>query len=358
MEDKKIVFVFYESYFDALFSIDDIKGRDSLIKGIYNYLKFNRTPKLSGQAKTCFLIMKPLLDKSSVELKTKVKAGNPNFIKGKPNPYYAKKLSNNYQVEASDETNVDSDNSYNFDNNYLNTNINENINKNINNKEKTTKKEVGVCECCDINFNIAENESFDSNNLQNPTENDENSATNSNKSVKKLKNELKNDKKQENCAIIGDEKDMEKGNNKESFIELAASSAKSISEVGPATEDSEKQLKMKDKMPPSLDDIKNYCKEYNLVVDPEVFFNFYESKGWLIGNTPMWSYRAALRSWQKTAEYRQRAGESIAYINSSKPQQVSYYDHLTRTYKGYEERKYDKSELDDLFDDLDDDHIF
>ena len=36
-------------------------------------------------------------------------------------------------------------------------------------------------------------------------------------------------------------------------------------------------------IPPELDWIKEYCKERNNNVDPEKFFDFYESKGWKVG---------------------------------------------------------------------------
>ena len=50
---------------------------------------------------------------------------------------------------------------------------------------------------------------------------------------------------------------------------------------------------------PSLDEIRVYCQERGNQVDPEQFFNFYESKGWIIGKSPMKDWRAAVRSWEK-----------------------------------------------------------
>jgi uncharacterized protein YdaU (DUF1376 family) len=37
---------------------------------------------------------------------------------------------------------------------------------------------------------------------------------------------------------------------------------------------------------PSIQKIQEYCKERGNTVSPETFFDFYESKGWFVGNTP------------------------------------------------------------------------
>ena len=50
---------------------------------------------------------------------------------------------------------------------------------------------------------------------------------------------------------------------------------------------------------PSLDDIRAYCIGRSNNVDPEQFFNFYESKGWVVGKSPMKDWRAAVRTWEK-----------------------------------------------------------
>ena len=50
---------------------------------------------------------------------------------------------------------------------------------------------------------------------------------------------------------------------------------------------------------PSLDDIQAYCISRGNNVDPEQFLNFYESKGWMVGKTPMRDWRAAVRTWEK-----------------------------------------------------------
>ena len=50
---------------------------------------------------------------------------------------------------------------------------------------------------------------------------------------------------------------------------------------------------------PSIEEIRQYCQEKGVNVDAEQFFNFYESKGWLIGKSPMKNWRAAVSTWAK-----------------------------------------------------------
>ena len=50
---------------------------------------------------------------------------------------------------------------------------------------------------------------------------------------------------------------------------------------------------------PSIDEIKSYCLERKNKVNPENFFNYYESNGWRVGKNPMKDWRAAVRTWEK-----------------------------------------------------------
>lgn len=62
---------------------------------------------------------------------------------------------------------------------------------------------------------------------------------------------------------------------------------------------------------PTLEDVRAYCISRSNKVDPEQFFNFYESKGWVVGKSPMKDWRAAVRTWEKREkEIPQRKRES------------------------------------------------
>ncbi len=51
--------------------------------------------------------------------------------------------------------------------------------------------------------------------------------------------------------------------------------------------------------PPSIDEIKQYCKERNNNIDPEQFHAFYSAKGWKIGSNKMKDWKQAVITWEK-----------------------------------------------------------
>ena len=50
---------------------------------------------------------------------------------------------------------------------------------------------------------------------------------------------------------------------------------------------------------PTLEEVKEYCRSRNNNVDPERFYDFYESNGWKVGKNPMRDWKAAVRTWEK-----------------------------------------------------------
>ena len=49
---------------------------------------------------------------------------------------------------------------------------------------------------------------------------------------------------------------------------------------------------------PSIKEIEIYCKERNNGIDAEDFFYFYETRGWMVGKSPMKDWHAAIRTWE------------------------------------------------------------
>lgn len=60
-----------------------------------------------------------------------------------------------------------------------------------------------------------------------------------------------------------------------------------------------KDILKKSFLKPTLQEIKNYCNERNNDVDAERFYNFYESKGWMVGKNKMKDWKACVRTWEK-----------------------------------------------------------
>lgn len=48
--------------------------------------------------------------------------------------------------------------------------------------------------------------------------------------------------------------------------------------------------------PPTLEEVSAYVKERGSMVDPQGFIDFYASKGWMVGKTPMKDWKAACRN--------------------------------------------------------------
>ena len=69
-----------------------------------------------------------------------------------------------------------------------------------------------------------------------------------------------------------------------------------IREAATASEPQEPRFKK-----PSLEDISAYCAERKNSIDPQRFFDHYESNGWKVGKATMKDWKAAIRTWEKNA---------------------------------------------------------
>lgn len=63
-------------------------------------------------------------------------------------------------------------------------------------------------------------------------------------------------------------------------------------------------------VPPTVDEVNEYCIERNNNIDPEQFVNYYESKGWLIGKSKMKSWKAAVRTWERNGYSNRRKSKA------------------------------------------------
>ncbi len=50
---------------------------------------------------------------------------------------------------------------------------------------------------------------------------------------------------------------------------------------------------------PTVAEVAAYCAERKNNVDPQQFCDFYESKGWIVGKSPMKNWMAAVRTWER-----------------------------------------------------------
>ena len=70
----------------------------------------------------------------------------------------------------------------------------------------------------------------------------------------------------------------------------------------------EKKTPYKRFVKPTVDDIKQYVEEKGYHIDANAFFDFYESKGWVVGKSPMKDWHAACRTWER--KYKERNADT------------------------------------------------
>lgn len=66
--------------------------------------------------------------------------------------------------------------------------------------------------------------------------------------------------------------------------------------------DPEEKKEIKKFKKPTVEEVREYCNERNNNIDATQFINFYESKGWKIGNQSMKDWKAAVRTWEQRAQ--------------------------------------------------------
>lgn len=110
-----------------------------------------------------------------------------------------------------------------------------------------------------------------------------------------------------------------------SIKELLKSAMSNTSPVEQVTKKSTVKKPSKQFVKPTVEEIAAYCKEkcyYS--VDPEQFFNFYESQGWKIGKNPMKKWKSAVATWNN----REKSNKS----DVKKEQEHSYDLNAIREY--------------------------
>lgn len=91
---------------------------------------------------------------------------------------------------------------------------------------------------------------------------------------------------------------------------------KKIIQIQPSGQPDTSDAKPKRFKAPSVDEVRAYIAEKGYSIDAEAFVDYYTSKGWVVGKSPMKDWRAAVRTWNKNnAKFNSSAGSS-SYVNS------------------------------------------
>lgn len=70
-------------------------------------------------------------------------------------------------------------------------------------------------------------------------------------------------------------------------------------------EDKEKKNNVKRFLKPTIEEIGEYCVARNNGIDPQRFFDYYESNGWCVGKNKMKDWKAAVRNWERNSKFKQ-----------------------------------------------------
>lgn len=65
---------------------------------------------------------------------------------------------------------------------------------------------------------------------------------------------------------------------------------------------------------PTLEEISLYCKERENNVNPEKFFNYYSSVGWVVGKKMMCDWKASVRAWETPPKNSKEHAEKIEHL--------------------------------------------
>ena len=59
--------------------------------------------------------------------------------------------------------------------------------------------------------------------------------------------------------------------------------------------------------PPTVDQVREYCRERGNRIDPQRFVDYYTSNGWMVGKNKMKDWKAAIRTWEQKENPQKRS---------------------------------------------------
>ena len=90
--------------------------------------------------------------------------------------------------------------------------------------------------------------------------------------------------------------------------------------VEPGEEERKKVAQKKERFkPPTVQEVQDYCNERQNGIQAYTFVNFYQSKGWKVGNQPMKDWKAAVRTWEQKNKQNGITNTTNNGFSTSKP---------------------------------------
>lgn len=82
-------------------------------------------------------------------------------------------------------------------------------------------------------------------------------------------------------------------------------------------------------VPPSFDDVREYCTTLNYHFDINEFIDFYTSKGWKVGNQSMKDWKAAVRNWVRNHSNKPKPNNLGTFADYKQTSSDGEWDELT-----------------------------
>ena len=67
---------------------------------------------------------------------------------------------------------------------------------------------------------------------------------------------------------------------------------------------------------PTIEEIEEYCKERNNGIDAIMFYNFYESKDWMIGKNKIKNWKSCIITWERNRKTKVDTTETPTWFNN------------------------------------------
>ena len=136
------------------------------------------------------------------------------------------------------------------------------------------------------------------------------------------------------CNAIKESKEKEKKGNesKGNFLLKKETKEENLSKENPleifpktdsvetGAEERKKVAQKKERFkPPTVQEVQDYCNERQNGIQAYTFVNFYQSKGWKVGNQPMKDWKAAVRTWEQKNKQNGITKTTNTGFSTSKP---------------------------------------
>lgn len=123
--------------------------------------------------------------------------------------------------------------------------------------------------------------------------------------IKKMPNETDSGRIEYEYNFYESPRDLEKQEGKKQGVEILPIEFQGV-EIQPTNKyiESNKEIENKEEkrrrfIPPTFEEVSDYCLERNNQVDAQKFIDYYTANGWHVGKNKMIDWKAAIRTWER-----------------------------------------------------------